>query len=196
MKISAVLTYHICRCRNAAIAAVTLGLLGLLYPMAANAQFVNLSMQIETEFSATTEKNLDFGTIAVQSGQKRINLGDPGMGVVTFRGLRYQRLIISVDEPERLVHAGEEEDRSIPLELNFAYNNRGSNTPEQSMALDEAGTSLTLLGEGVDLRETRGLSEYLQSEWANMYIYIYGAVNVGNVPTGVYKNQVTVSIEY
>ena len=195
MNIRALLTYYVGRSGSAALAGIMCMLMTLLVPHTVGAQFVNFSMEIEPEFSATTEKNLDFGTIAVQSGEKRINLGDPGMGVVAFRGLRYQRLFVSVDEPDRLVHA-EEEDQYIPIDLMFAYNNRGSNTPEQSMVLDEAGTSLTLLGEGFDLSQTRGLSEYLQSEWANMYIYIYGAVDVGNVPTGVYENQVTVSIEY
>lgn len=196
MRAKEILTYRLYKTIPLIGLGLFLILLNVLSVSTANAQFVNFTFELETEFSASTEEDLNFGTLPVQSGINRIGLGDQGMGVVMFRGIRYQRLYITVDEPDQLLHSDSDNNSAIPIDLNFAYNNRGEDNPDGSTELDEYGTSLTLLGQGVDFSEAEGLNEYLQSEWANMYIYVYGSVEVGNVSPGVYKNQVTVSIEY
>ncbi len=160
----------------------------------AQAQFIYFSMEVEPELSATTLEDLDFGTIPVESGRSSIGLGEAGMGVFMLRGLQYQRLTFELEVPEELNHELPGIDATIPIDLNFAYNNRGTNNSNTATIVDGLDATLTLLGD--DFQAGQPISEYLQSNWAQMYIYVYGSIEIGNVPSGVYKNQVTVRVEY
>lgn len=180
--------------RNALISGLLVILLGFLSPFLAEAQFVNLSMEVETELSVVTIKDLDFGTAPVESGKLQIRPGDPGIGIFKVRGLRNLQLFISFDAPKKLRHAEPNVDASIPIDLKFAYNNRGHNNSRQATRIDGRNTSLTLSGREGEVNET--LSEYFKTEWANMYLYVFGTLNIGNIPAGIYKENITVTIEY
>ncbi len=177
-----------------AVGCIGLLVAGITFPPPVDAQFIHFSMEVETEQSARTLDNLDFGNIPIRSGEKSIGLGDQGMGIFALKGIRYQRLIIELEVPDRLHHENPDIKSSIPIHLNIAYNNRGQNEVETATKAKNLKANVTLLGKNEYSNQT--LSEYLQSEWAIMYLYVYGFLEIDNVPSGIYKNKVTVKIEY
>ena len=142
-----------------------------------HAQFINLQLKVEPELSATVEQNLDFGTQVTNSGRTTVQLGDVNMGVFSIRAFHTQNLYISLQYPDQ-----------FPLELDMAYNNQGTNDATNANLLD-ANRGLVSIHE-------RTQAEFDQEIWKEMYIYVFGAIDVGNIPNGVYTADIILTIDY
>lgn len=161
-------------------------ILGFSEPAAA--QFINLQLKIEPELSATVEQELDFGTQITNSGRKEISIGDVNMGVFSIRAYYTQNVYLSLRFPDALRHSNPAIREIIPLELSLAYNNSGTNRPSESIPLT-ANNGLVSVHEKTELESRNDI-------WKELFLYIYGYIDVGNIPNGEYTGDIVLSIDY
>lgn len=154
----------------------------------AQAQFINLQLKIEPELSATVEQNLDFGTLISNSGRTEIQLGDVNMGVFSIRALHTQNVYLNLQYPDVLLHDNPGISEEIPLQLSMSYNNTGNNNAVNSLPL-AANSGFISIHEITELDSRNDI-------WKQMYIYVYGAIEVGNIPNGVYTGEIVLSVDY
>jgi hypothetical protein len=152
------------------------------------AQFINLQLRIEPELSATVEQQLDFGTQITNSGRTEIQLGDVNMGVFSIKAYYTQNVYLSMQYPDALVNNAAEVETKIPLQLQISYNNSGKNNIKNAIPLPVTGGL-------VSIHENTALQN--KSEvWQEMFVYVYGAIEVGNIPNGVYTGDIVLSLDY
>jgi hypothetical protein len=154
-----------------------------------SAQFINLQLKIEPELSATVEQNLDFGTVVTNSGEKFINLGDLSMGVFSIKAINTQSLYIELNAPDYLVNTNPLQNSRIPLNLNISYNNMGIDDASSSTPMDDNSIY-------VKVYEESDGNIINQDVWQIMYLYVYGSINVGNIPNGDYYGEVVLYVDY
>lgn len=152
------------------------------------AQFINLQLKIEPELSASVEQDLDFGTLISNSGRTEIQLGDVNMGVFSIKAFHTQNVYLNLEYPDVLRHDNPAVRDEIPLQLSMSYNNTGNNSAANSTSL-ATNNGFVSIHEDTDL-ETRN------DIWKQMYIYVYGAIEVGNIPNGVYTGEIVLSVDY
>ncbi len=158
---------------------------GIILPQTLSAQFINLQITIEPELSAEVERVLNFGEVVSNSGIKEIKIGDLNTGVFSIRAIRSQSLYIELNYPDALSLENNEKD-NIPLQLKAAYNNSGNNNIANAQDLPN-NSGVLLVGD---------LNNNSESFWHKLYIYVYGYIDVGNIPNGVYKGDLVLFISY
>jgi len=157
-------------------------------PLLAQAQYINLQLKIEPELSATVEQDLNFGTQVTNSGRTEIQLGDVNMGVFSIKAFHTQNVYLNLNYPNSLSSANPDIDADIPIELNMAYNNSGNNNANNSSPVSPNGSFISI-------HEYTAL-ESRNDVWKQMYIYVYGAIEIGNIPNGVYTGDIVLSVDY
>ncbi|MEX0723637.1 MAG: hypothetical protein WD357_09475 [Gracilimonas sp.] len=158
------------------------------FTVSAQAQFINLQLKVEPELSATVEQDLDFGTQVTNSGRTEVQLGDINMGIFSIRAFHTQNLYMSLQFPESLENNAPGIEAEIPLELSMNYNNSGTNSPANSTPLTENNGYISIH------ENTRPVNQ--NDIWKQMYIYVYGAIVVGNIPNGTYTADIVLSVDY
>ncbi|WP_020402046.1 hypothetical protein [Gracilimonas tropica] len=167
---------------------ILLFLFSACYVSPTSAQFINLQLKVEPELSATVEQDLDFGTQVTNSGRTEIQLGDINMGVFSIKAFHTQNVYLTLQYPESLESDNPANEAEIPLELNMAYNNTGQNSINGADILSD-NNGMVSIHEDTRLESRNDI-------WKIMYIYVYGAINVGNVPNGVYTGDIVLSVDY
>jgi hypothetical protein len=150
-----------------------------------SAQFINLQITIEPELSAQVEQVLDFGQVVSNSGVMQIELGDLNTGIFSIRAIRSQSLYIELNHPDFLTRENNPSDQ-IPLELNVSYNNSGNDNISKSQILADRSGTITI----------GGSENNSENFWRKLYLYVYGSIDVGNIPNGLYKGDVTLFVSY
>lgn len=153
-----------------------------------NAQFINFQLRIEPELTAKVEQNLSFGELIINSGPKYIGLGDLNMGVFSIRALHTQSVYLSMNTAEFLVHTDPFINDRIPIDLNLAYNNTGSNNTSNAIELGDE-----LIYVPIYINKD---NEQPSNIWQEMYLYVYGTIEVGDVATGDYYSELILEIQY
>lgn len=153
-----------------------------------NAQYINLNLKVEAELSTTVEQELTFGTQLINSGISRVNLGDANMGIFRIRGINTQNVYIELSYPEFLEPENTVTTDRIPLELKLAYNNKGKNNPRNSIPLDTNQGWIPIHKPEENQRNVR--------LWQELYIYLYGNIDIGNLSTGTYSADVLLVVDY
>jgi hypothetical protein len=160
--------------------------LALVLALPAKGQFMNFQIDIDAELSTTVERPLDFGTLIINSGPNTIELGDPRMGIFRIDALRTQRMLISLEVPDYLRMEFGPESARIPIEMYAAFSNFGEDnwrtaqpfrTPLQEIIVDSPQNNPDAI-------------------WSSAYIYIYGMIDIGTIPEGVYTGDIVLSIIY
>ena len=157
----------------------------LILPQALSAQFMNIQISIEPELSAEVEQVLTFGNVISNSGILEIKLGDLSTGIFSIRAIRSQSLYIQLIHPNALLRVNNPTDQ-IPLSLQISYNNSGNNNVSNAQVLE--GSSGAIIIDGSE----KNSGEF----WLKLYLYLYGYIDVGNVPNGIYKGDVVLFISY
>ncbi len=152
----------------------------------ANGQFINIQINVEPQVDTTVEQPLDFGQAITGIGVQDIPLGSPNMGIFQIRALRAQRLLLSIDIDDELVHEDPLIDARIPMNLNAAYTVSGVNDYQQSIPF----------GSGLQTVIITPPENNPGAVWSSIYIYIFGQVNIGSVPLGTYKGEILLTIIY
>lgn len=155
------------------------------------AQFINLQLKIEPELSATVVNDLNFGRIATNFGLKSVDIGDPNMGIFTIRAFRNQRVFIQLVNPNELKHENPAIGEGIPVLLQASVNNQGEDDYRNSFDIPISGALFNVY-DASSSTQSRTASDL----WETVYVYVYGSIDVGNIPTGVYEGNVFLSVVY
>lgn len=147
---------------------------------------MNIQIDIEPEVNTTIEQSLNFGQIVTNSGQINIGLGDVNMGIFKISALRTQRLLISLEHSDELRSVSSRNLATIPFDIQAAYTNFGVNDYRQSTSLSSAIEEVLIEGPPANPTAT----------WSSAYIYIYGSLDIGTVPSDVYVGEVQLTIVY
>jgi hypothetical protein len=150
------------------------------------AQFINIQLTIEAELSTEMEQALSFGTQVTGSGLKVIALGDPGMGIFSIKALRTQEIKISLIYPDNL--ESDKTDSKIPLDLNISYNNSGKDNPQNSIPI--------LGNSGYTSIYNNNLPFDSNEVWQELFVYVYGSIDIGEIPNAEYEADVILNIDY
>ena len=165
------------------VAGIAIFVIMACLPTILSAQFVQLRLDIKPKTTVNAKQMLNFGSLPVNSGTTTINLGDPNMGIFNMRAIKYQTLLISYKKPFQLNHRNTEIEEHLPLQLDIdlGYSNDRFN--------DTSTLSETL--QMITVKENND-----KSFWNMLYMFLYGSVTVGDVPTGRYTNDVLINIHY
>lgn len=155
-----------------------------LLPLPLHAQFLSIQIDVEPDVEAETVRSLDFGQIPTGSGEVRVSLGDSQMGVFSIRAIQTQRLLVTLEQPEFLTH--ERLDARIPLTLQMAYTDFGINDFNQATPIGQEGEEITV----------QPIPGNPTTVWSAAHLYVYGWLDIGMVPEGVYSGDVVLLIEY
>lgn len=150
------------------------------------AQFLNIQIDVEPSVDAIVEQRLDFGQMIAGSGLQEIPLGSPNMGVFHIRALRTQRMLISIDADPALIHANPNINASIPMEIFANYTNDGIDNFRATNALSDQLEMIIV--------ETPDNNP--EAIWSGIYIYIYGSIDLRNVPLGTYSGKIVLTVVY
>lgn len=155
-----------------------------LLPAALSAQFLNMQIEVDPEVEIMVERPLNFGQIIANTGLVQIDLGHPGMGIFAIRAIRTQRMLLSLRQSGHLDHP--DLDEQIPVELMLAYNDFGVNDFRESKPVDSDFEEIVL----------QPSPENPDSTWSTAYLYVFGNINVANIPAGMYTGDAVLHIEY
>ena len=162
-------------------------------------QSIQFSIYVDSELTATTEQDLNFGDfIIVGQGLTEVNLGDSNMGKFRITGNEEMDIIITMVAPANLTRQEGGTD-VIPLTLNLAYNNKGADNSAQAVTI--AGSTVRIPmkarvgGRPAGPPPTPPHSGYIPAE-VDVFLYIFGDINVGSVAAGSYTATVSITIEY
>ena len=168
-------------------------LLGVLLGVLVNhlqAQFINLQITIEPELSASIENELSFGDLVINSGTSSVGLGDVRMGVFNIKAYYTQNIYIQLKYPNALTHINPAITDQIPLELQLAYNNSGSNNFDQATLVGDQLVHIPVLKGNTITYETP------TEVWQSLFLYVFGTISVGNIAQGEYTGIIVLLIEY
>lgn len=168
------------------VVGLLLLLLPVLQSVQVQAQFLNIQIDVEPSVDTDVEQRLDFGQLVGGSGVQEIPLGSPNMGVFHIRALRTQRMMISINADRELVHQNPNITASIPMQIFGNYTNDGVDNFRNSTALSDEL-------EMIIVEPPPGNPE---SVWSGIYIYIYGAIDLRNVPLGTYSGDIVLTVVY
>lgn len=161
-------------------------ILVFLIPGSIAAQFLNIQLDVEPEVETLVEQPLNFGEVITNSGRQVINLGDANMGIFRINALNAQHLILQLQSDEQLVHADEEIEQTIPIEIEASFTNNGENDYRISTPLDQNFSDITI----------EAPPQSPESVWSAMYLYIYGNITIGDVPAGTYRGEIILTVIY
>lgn len=162
-------------------------------------QSIQFSIYVDSELTATTEQDLNFGDFIVSGqGLTEVNLGDSNMGKFRITGNEEMDIIVTMTAPANLTRPDEGTD-VIPLALNLAYNNKGADNSAQAVTI--AGSTIRIPmkarigGRPAGPPPTPPHSGYIPAD-VDVFLYIFGDINVGYVAAGLYTATVNITVEY
>jgi hypothetical protein len=162
--------------------------------IALQAQFLQFSVFVDTEVSAQTVQELDFGTM-LQNNEVMIGLDESGSGWFQVAVLNVSDVQLFLDAPQQLVLENEgiicgNEPCSVGLELGFAY--YIDSTPRLQI-----GQAMRPLSEGFnEISVARASSSSTEPEYIYININIFGTLSVGDVPSGIYTGTMNLEVNY
>ncbi|MDG5766026.1 hypothetical protein QA596_01015 [Balneolales bacterium ANBcel1] len=174
-----------CRCKALLFAALV-----AVMPAIAEAQFLRLSFEIDSELTAEEMTPLNFGAVVPNSGIIRIELGDPNMGTYAITGPQNLMVDVVLEIPEYLESAEAPEFR-VPLTLDVGFANRNQNNIDHLQPITGAAALFPIREDA-----PQQASPDTPVPVATAYIYVYGEIDVGDIPAGVYDAEVFMAVEY
>ena len=157
-------------------------------------QSIQFSVYVASELNATKQQDLDFQDVITNQGLTPINLGDPGMGVFAVTGNNELDVVVTMTAPTNLTDGS----NNIPFTLNFAYANKGVDDINDAILVPSNSIRFQLLeqsGRPTGPPPTPPHSGYIPTE-STAYIYIFGSLDIGDVPPGAYTGTVTLTVDY
>ncbi|MDI6401975.1 hypothetical protein QLX67_08215 [Balneolaceae bacterium ANBcel3] len=162
----------------------------ILMPCVSHGQFIRLSFDIESELIVEELRSLYFGEVVANAGVVRIPLGDMDMGVYRISGPPNLVVTLALDLPDYLTIEDEEgAEFQIPVSLETAYINRGVNQASEAMPMPPsfrfpimADAPATPPGQPVPS--------------SSAFVYVYGEIDIGDIPPGNYSANVFMSVEF
>ena len=154
-------------------------------------QFINLSFEVESEVVAEVMNPLSFGQVIPNIGLIRIPLGDPDMGVFSVSGPRNIVVEMNMDIPNYLEFNDGNNDFRIPMDLEVSLANRNENNIEHAEPVHDHNIRFSLYDDPVG-EQLPDISATI----ATAFIYVYGQIEIGDIPAGTYDADVYLTVEY
>lgn len=170
------------------------GLLLLCSYSSSQAQFLTLDLKIEPELRTSIDQELNFGTLATNSGEISIALGDLNMGIFRIRAFKTQNVHISLVHPTNLTRDGISanlDEYVIPLDLYMAYNYSDN---EDYLDAKEIPNNMTYLP--ISEIPLNGVRSNSIDNWKELLVFLYGSILIDNIPSGNYSALVTLVVDY
>lgn len=162
----------------------------ILFNVPLNAQFINIQIKIEPELSAVLEQELAFGDVVANSGVQNIELGDFNMGIFRIRAFYSQSIFVNLNVPNALESNNNFGDDQIPITLFSAFNNSGENNATNAIELNNNAGYIPMT-DNIFTQNTNQIRY-----WQELYLYVYGYIDVGQVSDGFYEGDVVLSVTY
>ena len=159
--------------------------------LAVRAQFINFNITVEPELSTTVEQRLDFGYLVSNSGTKYIGTGDLDIGIFSIKAFYTQSIYVELISDDYLFPIDPSIPERIPLDLLISYNNSGVNNSINSIELINNQGFIPITSKSNSIRNTNA-----NEIWAQLYLYIYGSIEVGDIPNGEYSTEILLLIDY
>lgn len=147
---------------------------------------MNIQIDIDPQIDTTVEQSLNFGQVVTGSGPVSINLGDSNMGIFKISALRSQRLLISLEHSSELRSVSSSNSATIPFDIEASFTDFGVNDYRQSSPLSSPLEEVFIEGPPANPNAT----------WSSAYIYVYGSLDIGNIPNDIYVGEVQLTIVY
>lgn len=154
-----------------------------------HAQFMRLTFEIESELEAEEMNPLSFGEVTPGIGIIEIPMGDPDMGTYSLSGPQNLTVDMAVDLPEYLELEGETTYR-VPMRLEVAYANRNENNIDQAIPVQGSTARFQLREDAPSVAPDQPAPS------ATAFIYVFGEIEVGDIPPGTYEADVHMTVEY
>lgn len=174
------LTHLVCACLIAL----------LLLPRLGKAQFLRISMEVESELKTQTVQTLQFGDLNQNAGAVQVSMGEGNMGIYSISGNPIQWVRVTLDTPELLRHADRSLGDSLEISIQAAYANQGANRVEDAQLFGNGEAQFQMMQNAASLTSTQRLRD------VTAYIYLFGGISVGNVEPGLYDGQIVMQVEY
>lgn len=157
-----------------------------LLSVTAEAQYMDVLIDVEPEVLTSVEQDLDFGLLITGSGFQEIPLGSPSMGIFRVRALQTQSLILNIDYENELRSTDPDIVETIPFELNASYTRNNRNDFRESRPMNGATEEIII----------EQSNRNPDSEWSGVYLYMYGGIMLGNIPPGSYRGDIVLTVIY
>jgi hypothetical protein len=148
-------------------------------------QYITVELEIPAEVDADVLQSLDFGTLISNSGTHRVDLGHPDMGIFSLRVLQAQSMLFNLQLPDYLEHSSPDTPARIPISLEAAYTNTGVDDPGLAQLITSPYEEVVM-----------ALPDNPGRVWATAFIFLFGEVEVGDVPDGTYRGEIILNVEY
>ncbi|MCC5914564.1 MAG: hypothetical protein JJU46_09340 [Balneolaceae bacterium] len=158
----------------------------LALPLTAEAQYMDVQINVEPEVLTSVEQDLDFGLLITGTGFQEIPLGSPSMGIFRIRALQTQSLILNIEYEGELRSTDPDIVETIPFELNASYTSDNRNDFRESRPMNGATEEIII----------EQSNRNPDSEWSGVYLYMYGGIMLGNIPPGSYRGDIVLTVIY
>lgn len=148
-------------------------------------QSLQFSMEVQPELGIEVLQDLNFGTVITNSGTYKVALGDPQMGIFKIKAINTQQALLTLDKPGYLADQ-ENENQRIKVRLHAAY----------SRIPNEYGSTQLFTDDNLWVSLSPDTPMAFSTTWENGYVYIYGDIEVEDIPQGVYSGTLVLNIEY
>lgn len=162
----------------------------LLTSRPAEAQFIRVTMEVESELSTHSLQPLSFGELYQNTGPVQVSMGADNMGIFSISGAPIQKVRVSLQSPDLLHHADRSLGDSLEISIQAAYANRGANRVEDARLFNDDQAQFRMM------ENTGNLTSAALLRDVTAYIYIFGSLSVGNVEPGLYDGEVVMEVEY
>ncbi|MGB9774676.1 MAG: hypothetical protein ACPL4I_11735 [Bacteroidota bacterium] len=125
--------------------------------------------------------DLDFGTVVQGVGPVTVQRTSPQAGKFRIIGLWFLQVQCTLTPPSNLSNGS----ATIPYTPKAAYNNIQDNPATAFEWQSPSGP-----------QEPFYLRGNIDGSWGEAYVWVYGTINVGNVPPGDYVGQYTLTVTY
>lgn len=149
--------------------------------------------------------DLSFGLVIKNEGQVSRSISEAK--VITITGFKFLDVLVDISgDPYLLLNSGCATDPScrMPFTLQAAYANMGANDVGEARIITVSGNSATARFPILHRQSgPPGPPPTPQTEDFNpaafedtAYLYLYGSIDVGNIDSGTYNAQITVTVVY
>ena len=140
-----------------------------------------ITIDVVNGLSLFVDHQIDFGEVVQNSGANILTINSPNIGHVTITGQKGKTVYVTLTPPDSLLNG----TNSIPYTPQAAYNNISDNPSGSTIIPIPPGTANFKLQ-----------APSVNGNLRNAYIYLFGSINVANVPPGTYNGTFVVSVHY
>lgn len=162
----------------------------VLLPCPSRAQYLRLSMDVESELQAYTVRPIDFGIVEQGSGDIEIGLGSESAGIFAIAGDPLQSVLLNLELPDVLSHQNTSVEDNIPVDFQGAYTNAGEQDWENVRYFEGSSAYFRML-------EPAGANlSGMDQRTVEAFVYIFGRATIGNIQPGIYEGDIILQVEY